>query len=513
MAEAALGRAAARVPVRIGRPEEFARVRGLLRAAGFDDDTVCRTLGVENLGQFARVHWDAPVLASAPALLRSLIEVFIRGRHVPEAELRALCGEEAWGALLALGLLATGASPTLIGSPVWLYPVDGFLVISDRHDDPHGRPVALADDAVFPAMDAGTLRFLKLLPDARGGTALDLCGGCGIGALHLSRTTRDSVTADVTERSALFADFNSRLNGASVTSVCGDLYQPLRGRTFDLITAHPPFVPAEAPKMVFRDAGETGEDIVRRVVEGLPAHLRANGTCMIVCAGRDAEQPFEQRARDWLGPAASGFDVVFGHQQAIPIEQIGGNAKETGGLPARIRAMGTHQYVYGALMLRHCAEPVTDAPLRIQIAPFATAADLARVLAWRHHRRQAGFAQWLAGARPRRSPHLTLSARHALRDGRLVPSESELRVAGAVPSALRLQGWMVPVLKRLDGSCTIAEALAAAQAAGEVPKGLTRDALADLLNWLIERTFLDVEFPQPPDLSHGVRLEADRHGA
>ena len=95
---------------------------------------------------------------------------------------------------------------------MWLYPVDGFLVISDRHDDPHGRAVAFADDAVFPAMDAGTLRFLKLLPDARGGAALDLCGGCCIGALHLSRTTRDTVTADLTERSAFFADFNSRLN-------------------------------------------------------------------------------------------------------------------------------------------------------------------------------------------------------------------------------------------------------------------------------------------------------------
>jgi SAM-dependent methyltransferase len=496
MAEVALADAAARFPVRIGRPEAFERVRGFLRAAGFDDDTVCRTLGVENLGQFARIHWDAPALAPAPALLRSLIEVFIRGRHVPEAEFRALCGEEAWGALLALGLLATDANPALIVSPVWLYPVDGFLVISDRHDDPHGRAVALADDAVFPAMDAGTLRFLKLLPDARGGAALDLCGGCGIGALHLSRTTRDTVTADLTERSAFFADFNSRLNGASIASVCGDLYEPLRGQTFDLIAAHPPFVPAETSKMVFRDAGETGEDIVRRIVDGLPAHLRANGTCMIVCAGRDAEKPFEQRARDWLGAAASRFDVVFGHQQAIPVEHIaGGDAKDTEGLPARIRAMGTHQYAYGALMFRRCAEPVTEAPLRIQLAPFAAAADLARVLLWRDHRRRTDFAQWLAGARPRLSPHLTLTARHALHEGRLVPNEFELRVAGAVPSALRLQGWMVPLLKRLDGSRTIAEALAAAQAAGEAPKGITREAFADLLNWLIERTFLDVEFP------------------
>ena len=39
MAEVALADAAARFPVRIGRPEEFERVRGFLRAAGFDATT------------------------------------------------------------------------------------------------------------------------------------------------------------------------------------------------------------------------------------------------------------------------------------------------------------------------------------------------------------------------------------------------------------------------------------------------------------------------------------------
>jgi len=40
----------------------------------------------------------------------------------------------------------------------------------------------------IPAFNHLRMRFLRTLPDARGGDALDLCGGCGIGALHLART-------------------------------------------------------------------------------------------------------------------------------------------------------------------------------------------------------------------------------------------------------------------------------------------------------------------------------------
>jgi 16S rRNA G1207 methylase RsmC len=78
------------------------------------------------------------------------------------------------------------------------------------HDDPDGEAYHPRGDAVFPALDVGTSMFLRLLPAAPGGEALDLCGGCCIGALHLSRTVKRAVTADITDRSAYFADFNWR---------------------------------------------------------------------------------------------------------------------------------------------------------------------------------------------------------------------------------------------------------------------------------------------------------------
>lgn len=107
-----------------------------------------------------------------------------------------ISGEETFDAFRSLGLLRSARkSPSAVVCPVWLYPCDGFVVASDRTDDPDGEPYQPSADVVFPAIYGGTLRFLRLLPDAQNGAALNLCGGSGIGALHLSRTARAATTA------------------------------------------------------------------------------------------------------------------------------------------------------------------------------------------------------------------------------------------------------------------------------------------------------------------------------
>jgi methylase of polypeptide subunit release factors len=83
------------------------------------------------------------------------------------------------------------------------------------------------------------------------------------------------------------------------------LYEPAGGRTFDLITGHPPFVPATGPTMIYRDAGEAGEDVTRRMIQETPKHLRPGGTCMVLCVARDTnEAPIEQRVKEWLGDSS-----------------------------------------------------------------------------------------------------------------------------------------------------------------------------------------------------------------
>ena len=79
---------------------------------------------------------------------------------------------------------------------------------------------------------------------------------------------------------------------------------------FDVIAAHPPYVPAEETELVFRDGGADGEQITRRIVAGLADHLNPGGLFYLECMLTDrAGEPIEQRVRRMLGPLEEEFDV------------------------------------------------------------------------------------------------------------------------------------------------------------------------------------------------------------
>ena len=494
----------AQYPLRIGRPEEFSRLRQFFQACSFDDITVCRTLAITDMGRLGSVAWDTIRFDSTPVALRWCIETFLQDLPPSEERSRAICGEEVFAAFVSLGVLRTAKqNPANLVSAVLLHPVAGFVVVADRPDDPDGGPFTPMEDIVFPATSAGSLQLVRFLPETRDGEALDLCGGSGIGALHLSRTARTALTADVTERAAHFAEFNARLNDAPIRSLCGDLYAPVMGKQFDLISAHPPYVPAMCTKMIWRDAGDTGEDITRRIIEGLPDYLRPGGTCVITCVARDTEtKPFEQRARDWLGPSGTEFDVIFGLEKAMPLEEVAGNLQERwladGHQPeellARLRALDTRQFVNGILILRRCGDPVPEPPARVRLSETARAIDFDRLFAWRRRWRRPGWRKWLAGSRPRVAAEMQLNSAGATPIFRST-SEVVVSTTKGFDAALRLDAWTASQISRLDGTRTVREVFSATRRAGATPAGFTLNTFGDLVRQMIDRGFLDVELP------------------
>ena len=353
-------------PLNTPAPDQCATVVASLRAAGFDEANLCQALHIKDLSKLGAVEWKEIHFDRLPERLRCLINLFLYGEKFTRAELERSLGLELVDALRGTGLVrGTRHNPTLYVSPVFFYPVAGFLIASDRHDDPDGLPYVAPPDVVFPAVFEGTLRFLRLLPAAMTGDALDLCGGSGIGALCLGRSAGRSVSVDITPRATRFAEFNARLNGCeNVEAVCGDLYDPVPGGRFACISAHPPYVPALGSVVIYRDGGATGEDITQRIVQGLPTHLAEGGTCYLLTLGRDGgDATFEERVRGWLGEDHSDFDVVFGLDGVKTSEEVVANiGKRAEGRPefdharllAVFRELGTKQFVYGALVIhRH----------------------------------------------------------------------------------------------------------------------------------------------------------------
>lgn len=69
-----------------------------------------------------------------------------------------------------------------------------------------------------------------------------------------------------------------------------------------MIVAHPPYIPDGANKLLFRDGGEDGEQIFRRIVQGLPQYLKPGGRFYCVTTATDREnESLQDRVRGWLG--------------------------------------------------------------------------------------------------------------------------------------------------------------------------------------------------------------------
>lgn len=132
---------------------------------------------------------------------------------------------------------------------------------------------------------------------AVGRHVLDLGSGTGALALAASRAGAASVVAvDLSSRSVAATWVNSRLRGAPVAVRRGDLFVPVADRSFDLIMANPPYVPAATAVLpryrVARcwDGGRDGRTVLDRICAGAAERLTAAGVLLLVHSAVCGEQ-------------------------------------------------------------------------------------------------------------------------------------------------------------------------------------------------------------------------------
>lgn len=460
---------------------EAAALRGAL---DLDDESGYRTLTI------ARV--DESGLGPAQRLLARLLLLETREAEAP---VERVLGSALLGALRELRVLVDGPGAGEVAAAVKLYPVGEHLLASDVGAAPD------PESAVFPAYYEGTIRFLRFLPREAAGDGLDLGTGTGVAALALRDTCSRVLATDVNPRACRFARFNVALNGVSRVDVaCGDLDAPAGERDFDVVVAHPPYVPALERQATWRDAGSTGEELVRRVVEALPARLRRGGWACVQGMGLDTrEAPYEQRARAWLGAAGSEFDVLFVAEASDSPERSLSvltrrsppmAMEDVERLVRGLEALGVTSLSRGALLVRRRTAPAPPITLRRHPGPRTGWKEAAAVLDWHGWSRRDGAARAFLGARPRLSPALALEVTHGVRDGRLVPVQHRVQVEHPFVSRDALDPSVVPVLERCSGQATVAELFKDARAAGAIPEGVDELAFGALLGALVERGIL-----------------------
>jgi hypothetical protein len=154
------------------------------------------------------------------------------------------------------------------------------------------------------------------------GRALDLGTGSGVQALHLGTHADAVVATDVNQRCLLLADLTFRLNGATVDLREGSLWDPVADERFDLVVSNPPFVisPGVGERLVYRDSGRPGDQVMYDVVTGVVPHLTPGGSCQVLGNWvHRRDEPWEDRLATWI--RSTGCDAWVVERELIDVNR------------------------------------------------------------------------------------------------------------------------------------------------------------------------------------------------
>lgn len=166
----------------------------------------------------------------------------------------------------------------------------------------YGYDLRLTKDVLIPRFETELLAEQAIKRAKKDSLVLDLCTGSGCIAVAVQKQTGCTVTASDVSREALaVAEQNARSNGAEIEFVESDLFEGLKGRSFDLIVSNPPYVRRAdidtlqpevrdfEPRLAL-DGGEDGLDFYRTIAAQAPEYLREGGMLLLEVGEGQAQQ-------------------------------------------------------------------------------------------------------------------------------------------------------------------------------------------------------------------------------
>jgi SAM-dependent methyltransferase len=351
-----------------------------------------------------------------------------------------------------------------------LVPHDELLIASDHAAAAEGH----ADHV--PGVHRPSVALAHLTVRGEGERALDVGTGNGIQAILLAAHAERVVATDVNARALAYAAFNAALNDVgNVETRHGSFFDPVAGEQFDLVVANPPYVVSPESAFLFRDSGLRGDAVSEHVVRAAPAALAPGGFASLLIAwALDPDDP-AARPRSWL--AGSGCDAFLLHTSTDdPIETATAWNRDLLDRPeayadaldrwlAHYDELGIERLGYACLVL-HKRGDGRDGWLRTQQLPGAALRP-----AGRHVRRLFGTHdrldeldsdETLLERRIRVVDDAVLTRDMRFAEGRWQAESVTLRLERGLPFSAELDPPTSRLLRALDGSRTLREALAAA---------------------------------------------------
>lgn len=297
----------------------------LLRDAidGFTVDAVHGVLGDEAWRALARNETVPGLRATTEgSALSTLIRLFQLQAPVPREAAEAAFGA-AWPVAQAVGLVESSGDEVraLLDLRPYGDEVHDWWVVCDLTPGLDGRENPRDPLYVLGISEASSsLAQLTVRPDV--GRALDLGTGCGVQALHLAGHAGDVVATDLNPRAVRLARLTAALNGLDIDVREGSLFEPVAEELFDLICTNPPFVvsPPDGERLVYRETGFAGDDVVRRIVTQADSHLNDGGWCQLLAAWiHEDGEPWDERLSRWIEP--TGLDAWVVQRERVDLSE------------------------------------------------------------------------------------------------------------------------------------------------------------------------------------------------
>lgn len=163
-----------------------------------------------------------------------------------------------------------------------------------------------SDDS-FLMLDA-----LSKIP-VKGEEVLDIGTGSGILALFCALRGGHVMATDIDEKILHHAQRAAQSLGVTLRVALSDLFENIPEQ-FDLIMFNPPYLPSTSTEDVTIDGGKQGKALAERFLEGLGAHLKKDGTALLLLSS--ASDP------DSLAETYSNFAFSTATSRALFFEEL-----------------------------------------------------------------------------------------------------------------------------------------------------------------------------------------------
>jgi len=231
-----------------------------------------------------------------PTALNALLRGFFLGVPLEAESFAKLVPAPVVTLMLEAGMLVRDGgrlTPT-----VMLTPCEGFLFAADparKLESPEASGMVL-----WPNPSTRLLQMFTIRRPAE--ATLDLGAGCGILAILASSHSRRVVATDLNPRATGFASFNVWLNGIkNVECLTGDTFEPVRGRTFDLIVSNPPFFVTPSSDQIYCENSMELDGYCRELIRAAPSYLNESGYLQLTLEWVQVRgQSWRDRLAEWL---------------------------------------------------------------------------------------------------------------------------------------------------------------------------------------------------------------------